>query len=82
MGRTKSRLVYAATRLKFDLDPIDVGAPPPTVAAQPVVVVGPRGVTSCLKVKVATVLDQASDREVDRLLVGGPQQVVCKIQGS
>ena len=54
VGRTKLRLVHAATRLKFDLDPIDVGAPSPTVAAEPVVVVGPRGGTSCLKVKVAT----------------------------
>ena len=76
VGRTKLRLVYAATRLKFDLDPIDVGAPPPTAAAEPVVVVGPRGGTSCLKVKVATVLDQASDREVDRL----PLEVLRKLR--
>ena len=45
VGRTKLRLVYAAARLKFDSDPIDVGAPTPTVAAEPAVVVGPRGGT-------------------------------------
>ena len=76
VGRTKLRLVYAAARLKFDSDPIDVGAPTPTVATEPAVVVGPRGGTSCLKVKVAFVLDQASDREVDRL----PLEVFRKLR--
>ena len=45
-------LVHAAARLKFDLDPIDVGAPPPAVPAEPIVV-GPFGGTPSLKVKVA-----------------------------
>ena len=27
IGRTKLRMVYAVARLKFDMDPIDVGAP-------------------------------------------------------
>ena len=76
VGRTKLRLVYAAARLKFDLDPIDVGAPPPTVPVEPVVG-APRGVgTPSLKVKVASVLDQASDREVETL----PLEVLRKLR--
>ena len=31
IGRTKLRMVCAVARLKFDMDPIDVGAPAPEV---------------------------------------------------
>ena len=50
----------------FGLDPIDVGAPLPAVPEQKATV--PRGEGgSSLKIKVASVFDQASDREVERV---------------
>ena len=65
MGRTKF-LVYANALDMFGLDPIDVGAPLPAVPEQkPTVARGEGG--SSLKIKVASVFDQASDREVERV---------------
>ena len=77
VARTKLRLVYAAARLKFGLDPVDVGAPLPAAPAEPVCV-GPRGGGGAptLKIKVASVLDQASDREVERM----PMEVLNKLR--
>ena len=77
VARTKLRLVYAAARLKFGLDPFDVGAPLPAAPAEPVCV-GPRGGGGAptLKIKVASVLDQASDREVERM----PMEVLNKLR--
>ena len=67
VGRTKLRLVYATARYKFGLDPIDVGAPLPSVVLEQKTTV-PRGEGGLsLKIKVASVFDQASDREVDRV---------------
>ena len=34
IGRTKLRMVCAVARLKFDLDPIDIGAPAPEVPVE------------------------------------------------
>ena len=67
MRRSKLRFVYATARYKFGLDPIDVGAPllAPTV---PEVKAVSRGEgSSSLKIKVSSVFDQASDREVERV---------------
>ena len=52
VGRTKLRLVYAAARWKFGLDPIDVGAPLPAPTVPEVKAVsrgdgGPSEETSC-----------------------------------
>ena len=68
IARTKLRLIYAVARMMFDLDPVDVGAPP--VAASS----GWESKTKAartesglsLKVKVSSILDQSSDREVER----------------
>ena len=68
IARTKLRLICAVARLMFDLDPVDVGAPP--VAASS----GGESKTQAaraesglsLKVKVLSILDQSSDREVER----------------
>ena len=68
IARTKLRLIYAVARMTFDLDPVDVGAPP--VAASS----GGESKTKAartesglsLKVKVSSILDQSSDREVER----------------
>ena len=77
VARTKLRFVHAAARLKFGLDPVDVGAPLPAAPAEPVCV-GPRGGGGAptLKIKVASVLDQASDREVERM----PMEVLNKLR--
>ena len=76
VARTKLRLVYADARLKFGLDPVDVGARLPAAPAEPVCV-GPRGGGApTLKIKVASVLDQASDREVERM----PMEVLNKLR--
>ena len=68
IARTKLRLINGVARMMFDLDPIDVGAPP--VAASS----GCESKTKAartesglsLKVKVSSILDQSSDREVER----------------
>ena len=69
VARTKLRLVCAAARLKFGLDPVDVGAPPPPGVVEPpsAGLRGGGGGAPTLKVKVVSVLEQALDREVERL---------------
>ena len=67
VGRTKLRLVYATARYKFGLDPIDVGAPLPAPTVPEVKAVSRGEGGSSLKIKVSSVFDQASDREVERV---------------
>ena len=66
IGRTKRRVVHAVARLKFDMDPIYVGAPAPEVpvaeAKSRLRVEG----RAALKVKVSSIMDQSSDLEIER----------------
>ena len=68
ISRTKLRLVYAVARVMLELDPIDVGAPP--IQSQP-----PESKARAsrsdgglsMRVRVSSILDQSSDREVERI---------------
>ena len=60
VGRTKLRLVYASARYKFGLDPVDVGAPPPSAVLEQKTTVSRGEGGLSLKIKVASVFDQAS----------------------
>ena len=67
VGRTRLRMVHATAWYKFGLDPIDVRAPQPSALLEQKITV-PRGEGGfSLKIKVASVSDQVSDREVDRV---------------
>ena len=67
--RTKLRLVYAVARVMFELDPIDVGVP--AIQSQPPESKAARASRSdgglSMRVKVSSILDQSSDREVERV---------------
>ena len=66
---TKLRLVYSVARVMFELDPIDVGAPP--IQSRLPVSKAARASRSdgglSMRVKVSSILDQSSDREVERI---------------
>ena len=67
ISRTKLRLVFAVARMMFGMDPVDVGAPVAASAGAEPKTKGARtdtGIT--LKIKVSSILDQSSDREVER----------------
>ena len=82
VGRTKLRLVYAAARLKFDLDPIDVGAPPPAVPAEPMVV-GSRAWRNTITQSQGGLSVGPGVRSGGReVAVGGAEEVACEVQGS
>ena len=67
--RTKLRLAYAVARVMFAFDPVDVGAPP--VPSQPAELKTAKASRSdgglSRRVKVSSILDQSSDREVGRI---------------
>ena len=67
IARTKLRLVYAVARVMFELDPVDVGTPVvPSQPAESKAAKSSRSDGLSLKVKVSSILDQSSDREVER----------------
>ena len=70
VGRTKLRPVYAAARLKFEPNPIDVVAPPPTVLAEPKTTVLRGGGGSSLKnqgcFKIGIKRRMGKSRELDQ----------------
>ena len=67
--RAKLRLVFAVARMMFELDPVDVGAPP--VPSQPAELKTAKASRSdgglSMRVKVSSILDQSSNREVERI---------------
>ena len=66
IGRTKLRMVVAVVRLKFDMDPIDVGAPTPEVPlAETKTRLRVEG-RATLKEKVSSIMDPSSYLEVER----------------
>ena len=69
IGRTKFRMVHAVGRLKFDMDPIDVGAQVPEVNR--LCVEG----RAAFKVKVSSIMDQSSVLEVEDVL-----SLRCQVQ--
>ena len=68
IARTKLRLVNAVARMIFDLDPVDVGAPPAAASSGGELKIKAARTESglSLKVKVSSILDQSSVREVER----------------
>ena len=73
LEKTKLGLVYNGARAKFSLELVDVttatvAAPPPGGAGPPAVAATPSaGINPLLKIRVSSVLDQASDAEVEAL---------------
>ena len=68
IARTKLRMVFAVVRVMFGLSPVDVGAPLVPIAASEIKagkVSRSEGGLS-LRVRVSSILDQVSDREVER----------------
>ena len=66
IARTKLRLIYAVARVMYEVDP--VGAPPvaASVAVEPRSKMARTDTGLSLKIKVSSILDQSSDREVIR----------------
>ena len=66
--RTKLRMIFAVARVMYGLSPVDVGAPPvPMVVPEAKAVKSSRSEGGhSLRVRVSSILDQASDREVER----------------
>ena len=68
IARTKLRLIYAVARMMFDLDKVDVGPPVAVSSGGESKTKAARAESGLsLKVKVSSILDQSSDREVERL---------------
>ena len=68
IARTKLRMVFAVARVMFWLSPVDVGTPPVPIAASEIKAgkVSRSDGGLSLRVRVSSILDQASDREVER----------------
>ena len=69
---TKVKLMYAALRIKYGMEPLDCYGGPGNAAAGASVAAGSGSPASgtqgaVMKVRIATVLDQASDREIELL---------------
>ena len=66
IARTKLRLIYAVARVMYEMDPVDVGVPPvaASVAVEPRSKMARTDTGLSLKIKVSSILDQSSDREV------------------
>ena len=67
ISRTKFRLVFAVARMMFDMDLADVGVLPVAASAgsEPKTKAARANTGLTLKIKVSSILDQSSDREVE-----------------